>query len=165
MGFRDFTSFNQALVAKQGWRILQFPNSLVAKLLQVRYFKDGQFLNAKLGSKPSFIWRSILWGRQVIDKGIRWRIGDGEQVQIYKGNWLPRPSLFKPVSPPSLPIDFTVSELIDANNQWKVGLIYQHFMKEDADMITKIPLPSKPMTDQVTWHYDKRGNYTVKSGY
>lgn len=36
LGFKDFTSFNQALVAKQGWRILQFPNSLVAKVLQAK---------------------------------------------------------------------------------------------------------------------------------
>lgn len=37
LGFRDFTSFNQALVAKQGWRFLQFPNSLVSEVLRARY--------------------------------------------------------------------------------------------------------------------------------
>lgn len=45
--FRDFASFNLALVAKQGWRILQLPDSLVAKILQARYFKHCHFLNAK----------------------------------------------------------------------------------------------------------------------
>lgn len=165
LGFRDFASFNQALVAKQGWRILQFPDSMVSKILQARYFKNCHFLNAKLGFRPSFIWRSILWGREVINRGIRWRIGRGDQVEIYRGNWMSRPLTFKPVSLPSLPIDVTVSELIDDDNQWKVGLIYQHFVKEDADTITRIPLPRQPTADQVLWHFDKKGNYNVKSRY
>ncbi|KAL9413535.1 hypothetical protein AB3S75_042092 [Citrus x aurantiifolia] len=60
LGFRDFTCFNQALVAKQGWRLLQYPNSLVAKVMQARYYKHSEFLHAKAGCNPSFIWRSIL---------------------------------------------------------------------------------------------------------
>lgn len=63
----------------------------------------------------------------------------------------------KLVSPPSLPIDATISELIDDDNQWNERLIYQHFTKEDAYIITRIPLPSKPMEDQILWHYDKKG--------
>ncbi|KAH9671011.1 putative reverse transcriptase/RNA-dependent DNA polymerase [Citrus sinensis] len=165
LGFRDFASFNQALVAKQSWRIIRFLESLVAKVLQARYFKDNQFLTAKFGSKPSFIWRSILWGRQVIHKGIRWRIGNGQQVQIYKGNWIPRPTSFKPVSPPSLPSDTRVAELIKEDNQWNEDMICQHFFREDADIILRIPIPSTPMADQILWHYDKKGIYTVKSGY
>ncbi|KAH9724503.1 putative reverse transcriptase/RNA-dependent DNA polymerase [Citrus sinensis] len=162
--FRPISLCN-ALVAKQSWRIIQFPKSLVARVLQARYFKDNQFLTAKLGSKPSFIWRSILWGRQVIYKGIRWRIGNGQQVQIYQGNWIPRPTSFKPVSPPSLSSDIRVAELINEDNQWNEDLIYQHFLREDVDTILRIPIPSTPMGDQILWHYDKKRIYNVKSGY
>lgn len=55
MGFRDLSSFNQALIAKQGWRVIQFPDSLMAKVLQAQYFKQTGFRNAKLGYNPSFI--------------------------------------------------------------------------------------------------------------
>ena len=71
MGFRDFSSFNQALLAKQGWMIQQCPNSLVARVLQAKYFQSKKILDAKLGSNPSYIWRSILWGRQIICSGSR----------------------------------------------------------------------------------------------
>lgn len=116
LGFWDFTSFNQALVAKQGCRLLQIPNSLVFKVLQARYYKNSSFLSANTGSNPSFIWRSILWKRQVIKKGLRWRIGNGRKVVVYKDNWLPRPETFKPISPPSLPRDTMVVELIKNEN-------------------------------------------------
>lgn len=77
LGFKDLSCFNQVLVAKQGWRIMQAPDSLVARILKARYFKHSTFMEAGLGSKPSYIWRSILWGREVLSKGYRWRIGNG----------------------------------------------------------------------------------------
>lgn len=50
MGFRDLSSFNQALVAKQGWRILHNPDSFMAKVLKAKYSKHTDFMEAKLGS-------------------------------------------------------------------------------------------------------------------
>ncbi|XP_024039324.1 uncharacterized protein LOC127898872 [Citrus sinensis] len=128
LGFRDFISFNQAMVAKQGWRLIQFPNSLVSKVLRARYFRSCSFLNAKPGSNPSFIWRSILWGRQVIQKGARWHIGNGSNIL-------------------------------------NVAKLNQHFMQEDTEAIIKIPLPRSQKVDEMLWHYDKHGEYSVRSGY
>lgn len=88
MGFKDMSSFNQAMLAKQGWRLIQNPDSLAAAILKARYFKKTDFLNAPVGSNPSYIWRSLLWGQQVILKGYRWRIGNGDNISIYKGSWI-----------------------------------------------------------------------------
>ncbi|KAH9724450.1 reverse transcriptase domain-containing protein [Citrus sinensis] len=108
---------------------------------------------------------SLLWGRQVLKDGARWRIGRGDMVQVYKSNWIPRPNTFKPFSMPSLWEDAKVAELIDARNQWKADLILEHFNKEDAAAIMRIPLLRSPKMDEVCWHFDKKGMYTVKSGY
>ena len=59
LGYRDLEDFNTALLAKQGWRFLQNPQSLVAKVYKEKYFLEGTFLDSELGSKPSFAWRSI----------------------------------------------------------------------------------------------------------
>ena len=115
MRFRDISRFNQALVAKQEWRLLQNLDSLVAKVLKARYFKRTDFLMAKACSNPSFIWRSFLRERQVLQKGIRWRIGNGEKIQIQARNWIPRLTTFRPIRMPSLHLEAKVSKLIMPN--------------------------------------------------
>jgi hypothetical protein len=50
LGFRDLVSFNKVLLAKQRWRLLQNPYSMVGKILKEKYFPNESFLEAKLGS-------------------------------------------------------------------------------------------------------------------
>ena len=56
LGFRDLKAFNLAMLAKQAWRILTNPTSLIARVLKAHYFPSGDILNATLGSNPSYSW-------------------------------------------------------------------------------------------------------------
>ncbi|XP_058218798.1 uncharacterized mitochondrial protein AtMg00310-like [Rhododendron vialii] len=56
LGFQDLTSYNLALLAKQGWRIMMSLECLLAQVLKSRYFKDKSFMEAELGSNPSWVW-------------------------------------------------------------------------------------------------------------
>lgn len=38
LGFRDFGQFNIALLAKQGWRLINYPDSLLARVLKKKIF-------------------------------------------------------------------------------------------------------------------------------
>lgn len=51
LGFRNLHLFNQA---KQVWKLLQRPKSLIFRLLKGRYFRHGNILNATRGSQPSY---------------------------------------------------------------------------------------------------------------
>lgn len=64
LGFRKFYQYNQALLAKQAWRILKNPNFLISHILQAKYFTNLGFLNFKEGNCPSFTWRGICWGKR-----------------------------------------------------------------------------------------------------
>ncbi|GAA0173764.1 hypothetical protein LIER_27312 [Lithospermum erythrorhizon] len=85
---------NLALLAKQGRRIMTRQASLLYKVLKGRYFRHFSFLNAKVGSRPSFGWRSLLEGRKILLKGTRWRVGDGRSIDTWKEPWVPRDSDF-----------------------------------------------------------------------
>ena len=52
MGFRDLAMFNKALLAKQVWRIMQNPNSLVARIIKAKYFPWSKLFETKLDSRP-----------------------------------------------------------------------------------------------------------------
>jgi hypothetical protein len=77
MGFRDLESFNKALLAKQCWRILQNPESLVAKIFKAKYFPRGMILTAQLGRRPSYVWKSLWAAQDLLKTGIKWRVGNG----------------------------------------------------------------------------------------
>jgi hypothetical protein len=119
LGFRDFLSFNKALLAKQAWRLWSNPQSLVAKIMKAKYFSGSSILEAKLGTRPSFAWRSIISSCDLLREGLVWRVGNGEKIRIWKDKWVPSPSTFSVHSPPTfLDPNEKVSKLIDMQSKW-----------------------------------------------
>ena len=100
IGFRNLQAFNLAMLAKQGWRLLENPNSLVAQIYRAKYYPHGDVLKVGLGSSPSFTWRSIMQGLEVVRRGTRWRVGNGRLIHIWDDKWLPNPTTYMVVSPP-----------------------------------------------------------------
>ncbi|KAF5458627.1 hypothetical protein F2P56_022644, partial [Juglans regia] len=125
LGFRDLESFNLALLAKQGWRLIKYPDSLAAVVFKEKYFGHSSFFEARLGRQPSFLWRSIWSARDLLLEGLRWRVGDGSKIQIWGSKWMPTPTSFSVQSPVSmLREDAKVEELIDKQNRaWDEGRV------------------------------------------
>ncbi|XP_040994373.1 uncharacterized mitochondrial protein AtMg00310-like [Juglans microcarpa x Juglans regia] len=134
LGFRDLASFNLALLAKQAWKLLQSPYSLVAKIFKEKYFKNTSITEAKLGNAPSLIWRSVWNSFGLLKEGLRWKVGDGAKINIWGQKWLFSPSTFCVQSPISiLDANSKVRELIDdVSKDWNEGLIKSIFNKEEV---------------------------------
>lgn len=66
MGFRDLLCFNKALFAKQCWRLIQSPESLACIIIKAKYYPRGSLLGSKIGSRPSFTWRSLLAAKDLL---------------------------------------------------------------------------------------------------
>jgi hypothetical protein len=80
MGFRDINLFNKAMLGKQGWPLATQPKSLCARVLRGRYFHDVDFLHSARRKHASHTWRAILAGREVLERGMIKRIGNGVQT-------------------------------------------------------------------------------------
>jgi hypothetical protein len=161
--------FNKALLTKQGWRLLQNPNSLTNKILKAKYFQQGSFLSAKLGSRPSFVWRSLLSAKGLLQEqeGLMWRVGDGTSIQSWKDRWLPTLTSYSVQSLPRvIPDDSTVSMLIDPDLWgWSSNLIHSIFIRKEAEVIVAIPLNPTFPPDRLAWNGTSNGIFSVQSAY
>lgn len=72
MGFKDIRAFNQALLAKQGWRVLTNESSLLHQIYKAKYFSHTTFMESKLRHAPSYTWRGIWETKSLLKKGFRW---------------------------------------------------------------------------------------------
>lgn len=63
--------------------------------MKARYFPDDNIMTATVKTKASYVWRSILYGRDLLRRGMRYVIGDGSLVNMWIDPWIidhtPRP--------------------------------------------------------------------------
>lgn len=113
----------------------------------------------------SYTWRSILQGIELLKKGLIWRIGRGDNVNIWSDPWMPTRVTRKISTPRAGCILTRVAELMDPiTGSWDHVLVRDNFWEQDAEEILRIPV-NPDLDDRPAWHFDKRGMFTVKSAY
>ena len=88
LGFKDLVKFNEAMLAKQVWRLHTYRLSLFYRVFSTKFFPTGSVFTAKK-SQGSYAWQSIWKARKVIEKGMQWRVGDEKHIQLFYDNWIP----------------------------------------------------------------------------
>lgn len=131
------------------------------------YFPLTNILEAPGGYKSSFIWRSLLEGRDLLKKGMRLLIGNGNNINPLTDPWLP-------THPPRAPklLAGVVSNLQTVNDlllsvtkQWNRPLLETLFEADDVREILQLRVSTLDVPDMLGWNYTDSGIYTVKSGY
>lgn len=89
MGFKDLALFNDALLAKQAWRLLHHKESLFYRVFKSKFFPNCMIMEASESSIGSYAWHSILKGQDALLKGVKWRVGNGESIRVWSNAWLP----------------------------------------------------------------------------
>ncbi|XP_048623608.1 uncharacterized protein LOC125592465 [Brassica napus] len=167
IGFRMIHEFNLALLAKQLWRLVQLPDSLVARVLRGRYYRMSSPLRLHSVSVPSYVWSSISAAQKLLLLGIRQKIHSGYEVRAWEDPWIPatpaRPA--RPIAPVLHP-NLRVSDLINGETrEWDDGLLEKYVNPDDIHLIKSLAISSTHHRDSFCWNCTKNGQYTVKSGY
>ena len=165
LGFKDIRLFNQALLARQAWRLIEFSDSLCAKVLKAKYFPHGSLIDTTFGPNASPAWQGMEHGIDILKKGIIWRIGNGNAVRIWRDPWLPRDHSRWPIILKRNCRLKWFSDLLDQDGSWNAEKINRYFLKVDADVIYKICTSPRVECDFLAWHPDKTGQFSVRSAY
>lgn len=166
MGFKSIRDFNLAMLGRQGWRLMNFENSLVGRVFKAKYYPQSNFLDATLGRNPSYVWRSILESQTLLKRGARWRIGDGRSIPIINQPWLA--DLENPfITSQHIALrEATVHNLFKTNSrEWDGDIINDLFDDRDREAIKNIVLCRNQYADTRYWLFEQNGQYTVRSAY
>jgi len=98
MGFRDLKLFNQALLARQAWRLIYYADSLCARLLKAKYYRQGKLTDTAFPSNATPTWKAIEYRLELLKKGAIWRVANGQSIRIWRDNWIPREYSLKPIT-------------------------------------------------------------------
>ena len=167
MGFKNLALFNDALLARQAWHLLHNKESLFYQIFKSKFFPHGSIMDASVCSQGSYAWKSLPKGKEVLRKGLKWRIGTRDAINLWSDPWLP--STIQPQIQSLVVQDFANAKVCSIINPiykcWDANLLNRLFLPHEVLLIQSIPLSHRPVEDKLVWPYNLSGVYTVKSGY
>jgi hypothetical protein len=102
----------------------------------------------------------------MIKKGSCWKVGNGQDINIWDDNWVIWQNGYKILTPHTGQNVAKVCDIIDNSpKNWNTTIINQNFLPFESSLIHQIPLIKESIEDQLICPHSKEGNYTVKSGY
>lgn len=108
----------------------------------------------------------ILHGRNLLLKGLVWRIVNGESVNVWHDDWIPRSGVRHPLGKRSDKSVEKVSDLLlPGTKEWNVELTNEVFYEADVNDILQIQIGTWEGDDYLAWNYTSNGTFSVKYAY
>jgi hypothetical protein len=144
LSFRDMKLFNQALLARQAWRLIQFPDSLCVRLLKAKYFPNRDIIDTVFTMDSSPIWRAVEHGLELVKQGIIWRIGPGSHVNIWRDPWINMvPSRRITLKKGRGRIRWLSQLMVPGQHEWNDQLLNEYMYPHDVAEVMKIKLSER----------------------
>ncbi|KAK6122084.1 hypothetical protein DH2020_044172 [Rehmannia glutinosa] len=127
----------------------------------------GTFASWINGEDECFTWQSILAGKEIIQKGIQWIIGNGPTIWVWHDPWIAENYGFKVQQQQGdFPNNMCVNDLLDMDShKWDERLVREIFNNEEVEKIFRILIRRCWVPDRLAWHYTTHGSYSSKTGY
>jgi hypothetical protein len=145
-----YVCVNQALLARQAWRVIQFLESLCARLLRAKYYPHGELIDTVFPGDASPSWHGIEDGLALVKKGIIWWVGASNKIQIWRDSWIPRPPSFKISLKKGRSRIRWVSQLMQpGHREWDLQVLNSCLYPRDVDEVCKIRLSERIEEDMI----------------
>ncbi|KAF7844578.1 ribonuclease H [Senna tora] len=157
LGLYDVRTFNEALLAKHIWRMIQCKNNLIDVTLTPKYM-DSSSGSLSIRYNSSWRWKSIMNSKDIIMNNLEWQIGSGSDVNTNHHAWWPMlrdHNLFP-----------KVMDLIQHNSlMWNTVTLNRVYDTHNARCIASIHISVTNVRDKLLWKGSNDGEYSVRQGY
>eukprot|EP00253_Pinus_taeda_P030442 PITA_30442 len=184
-GIKQLVDFSQSLAAKSGWRIITAEN-LWTRVVKRKYIdpmplEDWIRSPNKKGKNCSVIWKATSESFKIIEKGLAWQVGNGENLRIGRDPWVGCNDLFA-LSPGLLAHLNTkgIHRLSQIENmdlysiwgqEWKsvedlgIDLNWSIEWQSYTHELKRSNVRIKDHPDSLVWAHAETGLYSPKAGY
>ncbi|XP_062006018.1 uncharacterized protein LOC133723218 [Rosa rugosa] len=167
LGIKKTTDMNKAMLAKASWRVTQNEQGLWNKIYKEKYLHSDSLLHENYRKPPncSSTWTGVVYGANLLRKGLMWRIGNGASTKFWVDRWTSCGILenyalnHDTIDINSLVQDFWI------NNDWNLPMLHANLPVDIVDKITAIPLAISDLPDKLIWGSTSSGIFSVKSAY
>eukprot|EP00253_Pinus_taeda_P008844 PITA_08844 len=184
-GVKQLADFCQSLAAKSGWRIVEAEN-LWTRVVKRKYIDPTPIENwirspNKKGRNCSVIWKATLDAFKIIERGLAWKVGNGECVRIGKDPWVGcnehyalSPGLLEQLDSKGIKMlqqienpglssiwaqGWKSAEHLDLDVLWRDE--WNVFIQE----LNRSNVRLKDAPDSLVWAHAETGRYSPKAGY
>ena len=116
----------------------------------------------------SNVWKGISGVWNDFQEGLAWRVGNGQEISLWKDKWIPGCDTLESYLNMSLPNserERKVRGVVDVEGKWKLGCWEFIIPIDIVNRILLMPTCRLDVTDTLAWEGSKDGNLTMKTAY
>ncbi|PKU70997.1 Putative ribonuclease H protein [Dendrobium catenatum] len=140
LGFHSSVVWQGPLRARLAWNFLKHPNTLLNRLLIAKY-GDNPWVDST-GRNTSVSWRIIQDGASSLRPILRWSVGNGSCIDVFKDVWIldKRLDLWPTFFCRDAEEPCSVSQFLDGSHGWNRRAVFQTFGEVLGARIIEIPV-------------------------
>ncbi|WZZ77247.1 hypothetical protein YC2023_097819 [Brassica napus] len=104
------------------------PEALLSQVLKGKYFSECSFMESTPKQAASHGWTGIMAGKEVLEKGLGYLVGDGASINVWSSPWLSTSKPLTPIGPPTRTNQHLKVQnlLLPDSNEWNLSLVRFH---------------------------------------
>ena len=118
--------------------------------------------------ESEIVWRVVCQGKDAVEQGLRWTVGDDKTIKIYSDPWILDMPLKKEVwtirSTPKSD-DSYVESFIMPSKEWDIRKLRSAFSDGIVGRLSCIPIPNGLTSNILTWHGASIDWFSLKAAY